>query len=788
MSDRAPALAAPWSLFVGDLGRAFVIVALLACVVSAVLFITKKNERWAARSFTIGALGFVGAFASLAVLFVTHQFQYAYVFEHSALNHEIQYLIAGVWSGQQGSFLLWGTMSAIAGAFAVRGTGKYRRWFTIVYAVFLACIAGILMYESPFIMVPQSGSQVFVPLDGNGLSPSLLNYWVVVHPPTIFFGFGTLTVLFAYSLSAMIERDVKNWIPLVRPWAVLSLAVLGVGLAMGGFWAYETLGWGGFWAWDPVENTSFVPWCAVIAFVHGMFVQQAKKKWFIANVFFAALPFILFCYGTFLTRSGVLGNSSVHSFAQMDSKALRLLIAVGSVAIFAFVGTLIWRWSDIKTPFMEKDPDETLLSRGPLYAVGAWFLLAFAIFTAVGMSVPFMTALMGRQVAPDEGLYHQVLVWLFPPLMLTMAIAPYVSWKKQGATDLFSKMTNSLAVSLGLVGFLLLWLKSPSFQKPPATEAIPVKLFHLHLPVVTWILILTWLCMFVAVSSLWRFLEHIRKSKMSAWAMMAHFGLALALMGLIFSRGFEQKVTIAVHNKETTEAFGRTLLEKGQTSVFSDRNNKIAINVSGPEGGYTAKPGLYYVPGKDKPMAVKWPYIHHEGLIDYYYAIGEPVFDATGESEFYPKEQAGEGHPNLRAYKGFTLQYESFQMEGKMGSGEDVTMTARFMISDGTDAFEVEPGIVITKDGQRLPILARIQDTYTLELTRVDPSTKAVSLIIHYINPAYPMEVYFKPLTLFVWLGIGIMGLGGLLAAAGRRREARAIARSKHGAETTSQV
>src|SRR5262249_32064476 len=162
-----------------------------------------------------------------------------------------------------------------------RFSGMYRRWFTVSASVFLATVAGILCYETPFNVLPEAiaHGKTFVSEHGGGMTPSLQNYWVVIHPPTIFSGFGTLAIFFAMAGAALLEKNAQDWIKIIRPWALLSIAILGVGICMGGLWAYETQGWGGFWAWDPVENASFIPWLFMVVLAHGIIVQTTRNKW-----------------------------------------------------------------------------------------------------------------------------------------------------------------------------------------------------------------------------------------------------------------------------------------------------------------------------------------------------------------------------------------------------------------------------------------------------------------------------------------------------------------------------
>ncbi len=390
-----------------------------------------------------------GAFVVLGTLFVKHQFQYEYVYSHSALDHELQYLIAGVWSGQEGSFLLWGLLSGLCGSIAVRSVIGERKWFIVVYSLFMIGISSILAFESPFNLNDYEGMPMFIPPDGVGMSAPLLNYWMVIHPPVIFIGFSSLTILFAWAVAALMHRDLKSWIDGVRPYSIFAMTFLGLGLAMGGFWAYETLGWGGFWAWDPVENTSFVPWCAVIAFVHGIFVQKSKNKWFLANSIFAALPLVLFMYGTFLTRSGYLGEASVHSFAEMDNNALKILIGLAALVILGYVVALGLNFKPAMAKIeASKEMETQVINRQTVYGIGIWLLLAFSCIAAFGMSFPLFQRILSQPPkAVLESTYHLLMGWFYPAIMIVMAAAPFITWRGLKLGQLFLKVINSIALT-----------------------------------------------------------------------------------------------------------------------------------------------------------------------------------------------------------------------------------------------------------------------------------------------------------------------------------------------------
>ncbi|HWA81993.1 MAG TPA: cytochrome c biogenesis protein CcsA, partial [Fimbriimonadaceae bacterium] len=399
--------AAPsWAIAVGQLGAALVLAGVALFLTSIVSMILGQRAqtlgKWA---FAAGCVCILGAMASLVSLFLNDQYQFEYVANHSWHDLAGMYKVAAVWSGQQGSFLLWATTSALFGLLAVWRTGPYQRWFVFVYALFLGCLCGILAYETPFSLLNEiSAGDLhlslvvngihFAPPNGLGLTPSLQNYWVVVHPPTIFTGFGSLTVPFAFAVSALLTGDAAGWIARVRPWALVSLSILGLGLVMGGLWAYETQGWGGFWAWDPVENVSFVPWLFVVAFVHGIIVQTTRKRWHGTNMLLGGLPFLLFVYGTFLTRSGFLSKFSVHSFAEMNRSALWILMVflgimvVGFVALWAMRGPKLGRQNDAA---FKRDG----LNREVGYQFGVLLITGLSAAIAFGMSVPFFVGLFG---------------------------------------------------------------------------------------------------------------------------------------------------------------------------------------------------------------------------------------------------------------------------------------------------------------------------------------------------------------------------------------------------------
>lgn len=768
MEDLATLKEAPgWAAAVAHTGQGAVLLSVVAFVAAAVLWWRSGKlpgaERTAKWAMWAASLALFAAFACVGVLFVTDQFQFQYVFAHAARDHELQYKIAGIWSGQEGSFLLWALTSAIFCLLVGPRTGADRRWFSIVYAVFLAGLVGILAFESPFKPIDLVEGRWLVPPDGRGLAPSLLNYWVVIHPPTIFMGFGSLAALFAWAMAATIRRDPHSWMPLVRPWALVSLSLLGVGLCMGGFWAYETLGWGGFWMWDPVENTSFVPWVAVAAFVHGAFLQAAKRRGYLTNLIGGAVPFISFVYGTFLTRSGFLGDTSVHSFAEMDRSALWILVSVGGVAALAFVWVFAKGYRELSEVADEPAPKPAFWTRDTFYQVGIWLLCTFGVIAAVGMSVPLFQSLGGQKPkVVDEHLYHQVLSYPFVPLMLMVAVAPFLTWRGMSFGQVFSKVSNSLAVSVGLSGCLLLWVKRGD-QGFLADEHKMIEFSRgFSVPATPWVVFLAFLCLFAIVANLWRLFESFKGSWKSAGGYLTHFGLATALLGLIFSRGFEKKEVVMVDRTgEGSNFFGRSMKLVGPTGSFADRHNKVVIDVEGPEGKFQAKPGMYLTMMNGQPTPMTWPWIESFWLHDLYFAIHEPSLEASDPLRLQ-NGQVGTFHNDL----GF--KYMGMRTEGKLGQA-GATFIADFNIQTPDGSAQASPSMRMEGQGKFAYTDVPINERYSLRLVGIDAKDKSAMVQVMFRSPAYPVEVFYKPLVRAVWGGVGIMTLGGFIAAWGRR-------------------
>ncbi|HVL38586.1 MAG TPA: cytochrome c biogenesis protein CcsA [Fimbriimonadaceae bacterium] len=772
-----------WSDIAGTAGRVLILGGGVLFLLSIVLWALSSRRtglgRLGAIAFGAGCLSLFAALGCLAALFIGDQFQYDYVFARADSINALQYKIAGVWAGQEGSFLLWGCASALFGLFAARASGVYRRWFTITFALFLGVLCGILAYESPFDMTLMDG-KALVPPRGAGLTPSLQNYWVVIHPPVIFLGFGSLTVLFAWSVAAMMTRRPLEWAAQVRPWAVLGLTLLGIGLCMGGFWAYETLGWGGFWAWDPVENVSFVPWCVAAAFVHGLIVQNTRKRWIPTNLLLAGMPFLLFVYGTFLTRSGYLTDVSVHSFAEMDLSARQLLLYFLLAASVLFLGLWLWRGRTAGREFRgHEEPSLQGAHREGAYRLSSMLLVAMAAATAIGMSVPLFMALSGRSVkVVEEGLYHQVLVWFFIPIMLLMAVGPFLSWRGMSLRDLSLRLVNILSLAVAIVGVSVFFLKRSSWiAYADPDERIPL-MGKFMVPVMPWVMLLFGVCVFAIVANLWRLAELWKRSKLGVGGLLSHVGVATLLAGLVVSRGFEVKSEMLTLPRGgsaqgmgfTVKYLGRAIETDDSMEYLYDRDNKIRFEVSSESERFIASPGMFYVakPDQEQPDQMVWPHIHRTLWHDVYFTLRGEATEVGPAQTLRPGETAKLGD--------LQVKYLKMVREGESGMS-GTRFVAELEVTDPeTGATTIARPALELGDGGARPIEGKIGADYLVFLHRMDAATRSVDVQLFYSRPWYPVEIFYKPMTILVWVGTGIMAVGGFLTAWYRRRPSAPVA------------
>ena len=463
-------------LLPGQLGHFFIILSLVTSLVATFAYFRSTRslneeqagywKKLARYAFITEAISVIAVFSLIVYILSHHLFEYKYAWQHSSRSLEMKYLFASLWEGQEGSFLLWSFWHCILGLVLIRTSKKWEAPVMTVVSFAQFClatmIAGIYIFgwklgSNPFILLRDSGildnapamhigfdiSQPLRPdylsniTDGNDLNPLLQNYWMVIHPPILFLGFASTLIPFAFAMAALWTKKFGEWTKQVLPWALFSAAFLGTGIMMGAAWAYESLTFGGYWAWDPVENASLVPWLILIGGIHTTLIYRHTGHSLRVTHLFYILCFSFILYSTFLTRSGVLGDSSVHAFTDLGMN-LQLLIFL---LIFFIPAMILFASRYREIPTIKKE--ETTSSREFWMFIGALVLLLSSAVIIGKTSVPVFNKIFGTKIAGPEDqefAYNQIQIFVAIILAVLTAIVQYLRYKETSWNFFFKKI------------------------------------------------------------------------------------------------------------------------------------------------------------------------------------------------------------------------------------------------------------------------------------------------------------------------------------------------------------
>ncbi|MEX2463901.1 MAG: cytochrome c biogenesis protein CcsA [Balneolaceae bacterium] len=407
--------------------------------------------------------------AMLIYLIMTHQFQYYYVWNYTSLDLEAKYLFSAFYGGQEGSFMLWILCSFVVGLGLIKWTRKpYKAPVMFVMALtqffLLSMIVGwdlnfTQLGASPFRTIADEmpnapfivANPDFVPADGTGLNDLLKSPWMMIHPPIIFLGFSMMTVPFAFAIASLWTKTYHEWIRPALPWTLAANLSLLTAIFLGGYWAYETLSFGGYWAWDPVENASLVPWLLGTAGIHAMIIQRKSSRAHKASLFFAILAYVSIIYQTFLTRSGVLADQSVHSFVDLGLYG-QLLSFILVVTIMG-IGFYLYRYRELPSPGEESK----FLSREFMTFTGAILLFILGFVIILGTSSPIIGRLFVDNPTPPEIQFYND--WSMP-IVIVMAIASVIgqylfwqkhTWESLAGVLIYPMLITSVATVLSII-------------------------------------------------------------------------------------------------------------------------------------------------------------------------------------------------------------------------------------------------------------------------------------------------------------------------------------------------
>lgn len=537
-------------LFPGQLGHFAILLSFVSSLLAAGAFFMATRQRQDAELALgwrrIGRISFgihgISVFTVIAVLFyvmVNQYYEYHYAWSHVNEDLDFKYIFSAFWEGQEGSFLLWMFWHVVLGWLLIFSAGEWESpvlsTISLAQAVIGSMILGIYVGfgeeavrigSNPTLLLRDvmdapifSNPEYLSLIQGNGLNPLLQNYWMTIHPPVLFLGFASTIIPFGYAMGGLITGDHTGWLRPVLPWALFSGAMLGTGILMGGAWAYEALSFGGYWAWDPVENMSLVPWLLLLAGIHSNLIANSTNHSIRASYLFYLLSFIMILYSTFLTRSGVLGETSVHSFTEMGLGNQLILL----IAIFVLLGFVPFLWQYKRIPAPEKE--EATGSKEFWMFIGALVLLFSSAMITASTSLPvynkirefFDPAFIGQVINDQEAHHNKYQLWIGVFIGLLSGFSQYLRWREfnwASHQKKFWKHTGiALAVTALLTGLALIWIEARAWQY----------------------MLLLFTGIFAVVTNLDYLISFARGNVKLAGSALSHIGFGIMIVGILAS-------------------------------------------------------------------------------------------------------------------------------------------------------------------------------------------------------------------------------------------------------------
>jgi cytochrome c-type biogenesis protein CcmF len=708
------------------------------------------TRRFARRAYGFYVLSVLLTAGVLIVLLLRRDFRIEYVAQYTGVELPWYYLISALWAGQKGSFLVWIVAGALLGLLLFRTAGREEAPVMGTYLLTQLGLVFILVRENPFVMLPDT------PVDGSGLNPLLQDPWMVIHPPIMFFGYAASAIPFSFAIAALFRRRYDRWAHLAFPWALGGFLVLGTAILLGGYWAYKTLGWGGYWGWDPVENASLIPWLLGTVLIHGLHMERQKGRYRRSNMVFACLMYMSVLYGTFLTRSGVLADFSVHSFVDLGISGW--LVAGMAFWGFGSLYLLVTRLREVPTARNE-DP---LLSRGSFMVLSTITVGASALVILIGTSAPLITKVSGTPSQVGPSFYNQVNLPIALLVAALLSIVPYLSWRGTPAGEIARKLTWAAAFAVGV--------------------GVVAAVSGVHQPIH---LLFISLAALALATNLQKVVEKARAGGLrSAGGYLAHVGVGFMLIGVLASSAYDESAKITLEQgvpqklEDLTLTFERFVprqgLEKEHMEVAVQRANGST---------YTATPKMFVNDRTQQIMAN--PHVESLALQDLYIS---PI-------EFDPGEPGASRRVHLAKGESVTVEGLQVQFAG-FDLGPDGNAMAQ-MLTGGTVA--VGATLQVTRDGRSETVVPQYRFTAggaveappmrlpgggDVLLSAIDATTGAVQLDFVGVGPRVAgspaklsIDVTRKPLIKLVWYGLYVVLAGGILATVQRLKQAFVLER-----------
>lgn len=685
----------------------------------------------ARRLFYLSGISITFAVILLFFAFISHSFQFNYVYNYSSRDLPLAYLVAGFWAGQEGTFLLWVFILYILGFFIIRSNDRDECLVMSIITVSQIFLLLVLVIYSPFRYLWQAHPEQFapgsIPPDGAGLNPLLQDPWMVAHPPVLFLGYAAATIPFAYAIAALLRNDFSTWIARSYRWTLFTMTTLGIGIFLGGYWAYKVLGWGGYWGWDPVENSSLIPWLVLVALMHGMIVQRRTGALVRTNIGLALASFILVFYSTFLTRSGVLSNFSVHSFSDLGLSRHLVFFMLFYVVISAFL--FAKRFGEMRS----KKLGESAVAWDTLAAYGIITLCLYAFLILVGTSMPIVSSLFSAPFSLQPGFYNGISVPMGLLILCTIGLAGIFQFSKKPATW-------KLAAA-GAAVMILALLFNINHTANPAAYAFAAAAF------------------FVAI---WGVIDLLRyKPAVVLSSRLAHIGVAVMVLGIVASSLHSTVAQRELPLGKYTVIESAALTFRGLTDA-----DKSALAFTFARGRSVSEIETpYYIDPRTHSL-YREPYISYGFGHDFYISPVEYRSGLDSLTRFVlEKGTTVESQGMKITFTGFDIDRQH------MMAGGEMKLFAKLAVERGAFSASIRPGLELGEGDRRDALAARIPFTgQQVRLLDFNVSDGTVLIFMEAPRGITPppdsaiVEVSFKRLIWFVWLGTVFIALGGAFA------------------------
>jgi len=578
-----------------------------------------------ARPTAIAQLAFIAiAFAALTWCHIVSDFSLLTVFENSHSAKPLIYKISGVWGNHEGSMLLWVLILALFGALvAVFGKNlpltlkanvlSVQAWIASAFLLF------ILLTSNPFVRLAPP------PLEGRDLNPILQDPGLAIHPPMLYLGYVGFSITFSFAIAALIDGRIEAaWARWVRPWALAAWMFLTLGIAMGSYWAYYTLGWGGWWFWDPVENASLMPWLAGTALLHSAVVMEKRDALKLWTILLAILTFSLSLLGTFLVRSGVL--TSVHTFANDPARGVFILAIL---VVFIGGGLALFAW---RAPLLKQGGLFAPISREGALVCNNLFLTTACATVFVGTLYPLaLEALTGDKISVGAPFFIATFGPLFVPLLVAMSFGPLLAWKRGDLYGVAQRLIAALAVAVvGIAAIFAVESRGPML----APFGVGLALF-VTAGAITDLFERTGLFRIPFGAAIRRAVGLPR----SAWGTgVAHFGVGITLLGIVGETQWSAERIVTLRPSETVSIrrydFSLEGIVPRQGPNYTELVGKFTVRRHGEMLG-VMEPGRRTYPARR--MTTTEAALMTRGLSQLYVSLGDPNPDGAATVRLYHK-------------------------------------------------------------------------------------------------------------------------------------------------------